>query len=267
MSTKEEEQVAEATQTFPEIMIEGHAFSRVMLGHNPFLGYSYYSEALARLYADKFSDPAAIEAVIRAALEAGVRGMMLSLDSPRAETMVTALERACEAFGVHIPTIVILDGAFEQHRDLMRRANARVAVLHGQTTDALFRKRTRDFDPEFAACMSRMRDLGLVSGASTHNAGETVPAMAGYDVVVINTPVNKLGWRMCPCLEQALRALAGTDKVVIGMKPLAMGRIPPVEAVEYALSRPEVDIVLAGIAAPEEAEETFRAAARVVGGR
>jgi predicted aldo/keto reductase-like oxidoreductase len=110
-----------------------------------------------------------------------------------------------------------------------------------------------------------MRAIGLVPGASTHNAGETVPAMAGYDVAVVNTPVNRIGWRMCPCPEDALRALANTDKRVIGMKPLAMGRVTPVEGMEYALARPEVDIVLVGAASPEEARETFGAAQRVLG--
>jgi hypothetical protein len=253
-----------ATQVFPTVDIEGRVFSRVILGHNPFLGYSYYSEATARYYQAKFADETAIEAVIRAALEAGVRGMMLSLDPPRGESIVSALERASEACGIRIPTIAILDGEFEQHRDLIRRANAQVGVLHGQTTDALFRKATRDFAPGFAEAMARLRALGLVPGASTHNAGETVPAMAGYDTIVVNTPVNKVGWRMCPCPEQVFGALSRTDQVVIGMKPLAMGRVAPAEAVEYALSRPEVDIVLAGAASQEEVEETFGAARRAL---
>lgn len=256
--------MAEIEQTFPTVMVGEQAFSRVILGHNPFLGYSYFSDALAQYYAEKFSHVAAIEAVIRAALEAGVRGMMLSFDGPGGERIVSALERACQACGVQIPTIAILGGDFEQHHDKLRRANTKVGVLHGQITDTLFRRGPRDFAPEFADYMARMRALGLLPGASTHNGGETVPAMRGYDVAVVNTPVNKIGWRMCPCPEDVLGALARTDLVVVGMKPLAMGRIPPAEAVQYALSRPEVDIVLAGAASPEEAAETFGAARRAL---
>ena len=255
----------EATPVLPIVPVQGIEFTRAILGHNPFLGYSYFSEALSQRYEQQFGEVAAIEAVIRAALEAGVRGMMLSFGGPRPELIVSALERACEAVGVQIPTIAILDGDFEQHRDLARRANTKVAVLHGQVTDALYRKRTGDFAPEFDAYLARFRDFGLLPGASTHNAGETVPAMAGHDVVVVNTPVNKVGWRMCPCPEDMLHALDRADLTVIGMKPLAMGRLPPAEAMEYALHRPEVDIVLAGAASPEEAKETFGAAARVLG--
>jgi aryl-alcohol dehydrogenase-like predicted oxidoreductase len=60
--------------------------------------------------------------------------------------------------------------------------------------------------------------------------------------------------------------LGRAELAVVGMKPLAMGRIPPAEAMEYALSRPEVDIVLAGAASPEEAEETFGAARHALQG-
>ena len=249
---------------FPTARIGDVEFSRVILGHNPFLGYSYFSKALGQLYEERFTTVAAIEAVIGTALEAGVRGMMLSFDGPGGERIVSALERACKVHGLHIPTIAILGQDLEKHEQAIRRANARVGVLHGQITDTLFRRSTRDFSPEFAGYMARMRALGMIPGASTHNAGETVPAMANCDVVVVNTPVNKIGWRMCPCPEDVLEGLARARMVVIGMKPLAMGRVPPAEAMEYALSRPEVDIVLAGAASTEEASETFGAARRAV---
>jgi len=252
--------MAQSAKPFPEVAIEGRAFSRVILGHNPFLGYCYFSKARAAEHEQRFEDPARVEEVIRAALEAGVRGMMLSLDHPRQGRIIAALERACESIGVRIPTIAILTPEFEQHRELMERANVQVGLLHGQVTDTLFRRGPRDFSPEFAEQMAVMRKLGLAPGASTHNAGETVPAMASHDVVVVNTPVNKVGWRMCPCPEDALGALAATEKTVIAMKPLAMGRVPPAEGMAYTLGRPEVDLVVVGVASPQEAEETFGAA-------
>ena len=253
-----------ATQVFPEVGIEGRRFSRVLLGHNPFLGYSYYSQARAKEYEARFADQTRIEEVIRAALEAGARGMVLSFDHPRQEMIVSALAQACDAVGVQIPTFAILNPGFEQQTGLLRRANAQVGLLHGQVTDKLYRPETRDFAPEFADHMARMRDLGLVPGASTHNAGETVPAMAGHDVSVINAPVNLLGWHMRPSREEALAALAATDKTVLAMKPLAMARIPPEEGMAYTLGRPEADLVVVGLASPEEARETFEAALRVI---
>ena len=252
--------MSSSAKVFPEVRIEEHAFSRVILGHNPFLGYSYFSRARAKEYEARFADGRQIEAVIAAALRAGVRGMMMSFDSERAGMIVSALERACEAAGVQIPVVAILSPGFEAYADLLRRANVRAGVLHGQVTDTLFRRASRDFAREFAEQMARMRDLGLAPGASTHNGGETIPAMAGYDVAVVNTPVNKVGWRMCPCPEEVLAALEAAKMRVIAMKPLAMARVTPEEGMAYALGRPEVDMVVVGIASPEEAEETFGAA-------
>jgi len=252
--------VAETSATLPEVMVEDRAFTRAILGHNPFLGFSYYSRARAAEYEERFSDPARIEQVISAALEAGVRGMMLSFDHPRHELIAAALEQACAASGIRIPTIAILTPGFEAQVEMLAKANAQVGLLHGQVTDTLFQRGSRDFAPAFGEHLARMRELGLVPGASTHNGGETVPAMAGYDVAVVNTPVNKLGWRMCPCPEEALAALASTEKCVIAMKPLAMGRIAPEEGMGYVLGRPEVDLTVVGAASPQEAQETFSAA-------
>lgn len=39
---------------FPSFDIEGRQFSRLLLGHNPFLGGSYMSEARTRLYKGTF---------------------------------------------------------------------------------------------------------------------------------------------------------------------------------------------------------------------
>ena len=256
--------MAVAAQVFPEVLIEGRAFSRVILGHNPFLGYCYYSKARASEYEERFADQRRIAEVIRAALEAGARGMMLSLDHPRQEMIINALAEESEALGMQIPTFAILTPGFEQKTELLKRANAQVGLLHGQVTDKLYRPETRDFAPEFAEHMARMRDLGLAPGASTHNAGDTVPAMAGHDTVVINTPVNKVGWHMRPSRKAALAALAATDKVVVGMKPLAMARVPPDEGMAYTLGRPEVDLVVVGLATPEEAKETFGAALQAI---
>lgn len=249
---------------FPPFEVEDRVFSRVLLGHNPFLGYSYLSQARSREYQRRFSEVGAIEAIITRAVELGVRGMMLSLGSPQCEAILTALKNACTGTGVTIPTIVIIGSDVEQQRADLERANCQVTLLHGQITDALFLKAQSDFKPEFAVVMEDVRKAGFVPGMSTHNAGETVPAAEKYDVAVVNTPVNRLTWRMCPCEEQVLDVLAATRKKVIAMKPLAMGRIPPREAMQYVLHRPEVDATVVGIATVEEAEETFGLCAELV---
>ncbi len=68
-----------ALPPFPTFDIEGRKFTRLLLGHNPFLGGSYMSEARSRFYRETFCDPAAIERIIRKSIELGVRGMVTSL--------------------------------------------------------------------------------------------------------------------------------------------------------------------------------------------
>lgn len=253
-----------AEHEFPTFDIEGHVFSKLLLGHNPFLGGSYMSEARSRLYRERFSQPEPVEEVILKAIEGGVRGLMLSFGNERTENIATALRRAKENTGIELPTIVIISPGFEEHLDAMREMNCKVALVHGQVTDAMFVKSEGTMKSEFAELLAQIREAGFVPGMSTHNAGETIPAARDFDVAVINTPVNKIMWRMCPCEEMVLRAIRETEKKVIAMKSLAMGRIAPREAMDYVCRLPELDGIVVGIGHPYEAEETFGAAREVL---
>ena len=120
------------------------------------------------------------------------------------------------------------------------------------------------FKPEFAELLAAIRAAGFVPGMSSHNGGETVPIAEKFDVAVINTPINKIAWRMCPCVEQVLDVVRKSTKKIIGMKPLAMGRIAPQEGIEFTLGVPGVDGVCVGLATPAEARETFGIAAETL---
>jgi hypothetical protein len=98
---------------------------------------------------------------------------------------------------------------------------------------------------------------------SSHNGGETLPVAEGFDVAVINTPINKLAWRMCPCVEEVLGAVRNSSKKIIAMKPLAMGRLAPEEGLQYLACVAGIDATVIGIGTAAEAEETFGIAARI----
>ena len=49
---------------FPTFDLEGREFSKLLLGHNPFLGGSYMSQARTRLYQETFDDSTAMERII-----------------------------------------------------------------------------------------------------------------------------------------------------------------------------------------------------------
>ena len=245
----------------PRFEIEDRSFTKVILGHNPFLGYSYISRARAREYEERFTGSEPIRDIVVAAIGAGVRSVMLSYGQERAEFIAEAIEAAQEQTGVEMSNLVIINPNVREQLDFLRRVNCQVCLVHGQNTDSFFHRAERTFQPEFAELLATIRDEGFVPGMSTHNGGETIPVAEPFDVAVVNTPINKIAWRMCPCVEMVLDAVAKSSKKVIAMKPLAMGRVAPEEAMQYIWSVPGVDAIVVGIGTPAEAEETIGLAA------
>ena len=249
--------------SLPRFEVEGQPFSRLMLGHNPFIGGSYMSQARSRLYQETLSTAEAVEPVIVAAIQAGARGMMMGVTSENDLYIMKALQGAVARTGVQVPTFIIVPLDFAPFADRLRAVNCKVCLLHGQVTDALYVKAQNTMKPEFAEFAKRCRELGFLPGMSTHNAGETIPAAEPFDIAVINTPINKLAWRMCPCEEQVLGAIRRTKKKVVGMKPLAMGRLAPQEGMDYVCRLPDLDGIVVGIGHPYEIDETFGIARRI----
>lgn len=248
---------------FPTFEVEGQAFSRLLLGHNPFIGGSYMSQARSRLYRETLNSAAAVERIIVAAIRAGARGMMMGVTSEQDQYIMKALQDAVAKTGVEIPTFVIVPIDIAPLVKSLRAVNCKVCLLHGQVTDALYVKAQNTMKPEFADYAKCCRDLGFLPGMSTHNAGETIPAAEPFDIAVINTPINKLAWRMCPCEEQVLGAIRQTRKKVVGMKPLAMGRLAPQEGMDYVCRLPDLDGIVVGIGHEYEIDETFGIARQI----
>jgi hypothetical protein len=241
----------------PTFTVEDRTFSRLILGHNPLLGYSYLSEARAKEYVERFSRYEPIRDVVCTAVKLGVRSMMLSTGHAHCGNIARAIEEAQERTGVQMSNLVIIDPSFEEGIDFLRRVQCQVCLVHGQRTDSYFMRAQRSFQPEFSELLTTIRKCGFVPGMSTHNGGETIPTAEPFDVAVVNTPINKIAWRMCPCEEQVLQVVRGFSRKIIAMKPLAMGRIPPRDGMDYIASVAGVDGVVVGIATAAEAEETI----------
>lgn len=248
----------------PTFQVEDRTFTKLILGHNPLLGYSYLSNARSREYAERFSTFEPIRDIIVAALGMGVRSIMVSPGGEQCGRVAQAVEAAQEQTGIEMSNIVIVGPDIPGQLGFLQRVNCQVCLVHGQTTDSMFWRSEWTFRTEFAELLAEIRAAGYVPGMSSHNGGETIPAAEKFDVQVINTPINKIAWRMCPCVEQVLDVVRKASPKIIGMKPLAMGRIAPQEGIEFALGVPGVDGVCVGIATPAEAEETFGIAAEVL---
>ena len=246
-----------ASESLPTFDVEDRTFSRLILGHNPFLGFSYISRARSIEYQERFAGFEPIRDILVTAIGMGVRSMMLSTGHERSEPVARAIQAAQEQTGVRMTNLVIIGPDFRDHLDFLRRVECNVCLIHGQRTDSYFQRSQGTFSTEFSDLTAAIRAEGFVPGMSSHNGGETVPLAEKYDVAVVNTPVNKIAWRMCPCVEQVLATVRACTKKVIAMKPLAMGRVAPAEGMEYIFGVPGVDGVCVGIGTPAEAEETF----------
>jgi len=249
----------------PTFQVEDCTFTKLILGHNPLLGYSYLSQARAREYAERFRTFEPIRDIILAALAMGVRSIMVSPGGEQCDRVAQAVEAAQEQAGIEMSNLVIVGPSIPDQLDYLKRVGCRVCLVHGQTTDSMFWRSEWTFKPEFPQLLAQIRAAGFVPGMSSHNGGETIPLAEKFDVQIINTPINKIAWRMCPCVEQVLDVVRKSSRRIIAMKPLAMGRIAPQEGIEFALSVPGVDALCVGIATPAEAEETFGIATEVLG--
>lgn len=250
----------------PDLTVEDRVFSKLILGHNPLLGYSYLSEARSKEYAERFSRFEPIRDIIVAAMGQGVRSIMISTGHPSCEMLAQAIEAAQSQTGVQMANFVIVTKDMPDHVEYLRRVQCQVCLVHGQTTDSFFRRAEGTFAPEMAELLAAIRAAGFVPGMSSHNGGETVPIAEKFDVAVINTPINKIAWRMCPCVEQVLAVVRASTKKIVAMKPLAMGRIAPQEGMDYIAHVKGVDGVCVGIGTVAEAEETFAIARGAMGG-
>jgi len=74
------------------------------------------------------------------------------------------------------------------------------------------------------------------------------------------TPVNKLGIMMFPtqkAVENAVRKARKQGKLIVGIKPLAGGRIKPQEALSYVYKEIKADACMIGVSSVDEAKEDF----------
>lgn len=95
----------------------------------------------------------------------------------------------------------------------------------------------------------------------THHAGSTIPALdkSGIRFHGYVTPINPLGVMMFPTQQLVLDAVKNTNKLVIAIKPLAGGRIPPKQAFRYVYETANVDSCMVGVGSEMELEADLKA--------
>jgi hypothetical protein len=68
-------------------------------------------------------------------------------------------------------------------------------------------------------------------------------------------------------VENAIGKAKEANRLIVGIKPFAGGRIQPEEALNYVFKRVKVDSCIIGVGTAEEAEEDFQVAKTILGSK
>lgn len=110
-------------------------------------------------------------------------------------------------------------------------------------------------------CIDTLRESGLEVFIGSHHAGSVIPVLeeSGLDFKGYITPLNPIGVLMLPSKESVENAIARTRRPIIAIKPLAGGRVRPIDAFHYVFRVVKARSVMVGVASLEELAEDMDA--------
>ncbi|MHA1683758.1 MAG: hypothetical protein ACTSUE_22660 [Promethearchaeota archaeon] len=111
-----------------------------------------------------------------------------------------------------------------------------VCMPHRSYTDAFMNTAKNEIEglPEITAAI---RDRGMIPGLSTHyRAAIRIADYRKYDTPVIIQPLNTLGFQSDVEVDALVKAIRGTKKQIINIKPMAAGRLIPDVGINFCLN-------------------------------
>jgi len=111
-------------------------------------------------------------------------------------------------------------------------------------------------------CIDALRSLGFTRILlGSHHAGSVIPILEESDLFFEGyvTPLNPIGALMLPSKGSVESAVRGTSRWVVAIKPLAGGRVAPIDAFRYIFRSLGVKSVMVGVASLEELAEDMDA--------
>ncbi len=239
---------------FDTIHLMGMDFPRVFFGTSPFIGAGQFGER-AYDYIERFyKSPKNILDLMVQGIRMGCNAFQVIPYPPILDSVKGAVEKT--GIEAYIFGTIGLGNMQEEIKTLIE-AGAKCIVIHGSYTD----RKIEDIEN----ILSNLP--GIITGVSTHLPGFTIEEASNLKgVKVILAPINKLGDFMRPSPQRTLKAIEGArekGKVIVGMKVLAAGKLPPGEALEYI--KDKVDGVAFGVTSREEMEEDLEQLRRYFG--
>ncbi|MEK7404502.1 MAG: hypothetical protein AAB225_05295 [Acidobacteriota bacterium] len=200
---------AAAAPLLPTVPLGKHQVTRLVLGANPFYGYSHFNRLFSQ-HMLEWSTPENIFKTLRACEENGINTWQLS-DGGRG---LSDIERY-RAEGGKIQWMLLSSRRIEEDLSLIpkiARSNPIGIVHHGGTTDRRWRAGEQAKIQEF---LKAVRDSGVMVGLSTHNP-------------LVVEEVESRGWDIDFFMTCVYRLTRTEDEIVsvLGQRPLGEVYIP-----------------------------------------
>jgi hypothetical protein len=254
---------------FPTTKIGGIELSRLLIGSNPFGGFSHFSNARDEWLKKYFTVERIVE-VLEACSARGLNGFVSGV-VPR---FYDALRMHEDKTGRKIHWVVTPGGesmiaeTIEEEIDWSAKHGAEFILPHPCWTDVQLVP-SRNEIIGFDDITRRIRDLGLVPGVSTHRPETVVVSdRRPYDVETYIQILNPIGFLMTLETDWAAHVIRHADRPTICIKPLAAGRVLPPTGFKFAYDNCKpVDTVCAGFMSPEEANEDIDICLEILTGK
>lgn len=178
---------AESRLSLPKVKLGRHEVSRLIIGANPFYGYSHFNGLLDQIMKE-WSTPDNVAKTLKQCEQSGINTWQFS-HNPRS---LADLKRH-RADGGELQFILLGSRAMEQDFGLIdefAKLKPIGIVHHGGTTDRRWREGEQAKIKEY---LKRVRDTGVMVGLSTHNpvVVETVEEQ-GWDLDFFMTCVHNV---------------------------------------------------------------------------
>lgn len=154
---------APTAPALPKVRLGNFEVSRLIIGENPFYGYSHFNRILDQTMREWYT-PERVCEVLHRAEQNGIN----TWEFTHASRSLSDLKRFQDEGG-KLQWILLSSREMEQNPGLipqMARLKPMAIVHHGGVTDSLFRQGQSQKVREL---LKRVRDAGLLAGMSTHN--------------------------------------------------------------------------------------------------
>jgi hypothetical protein len=224
---------ASSTTKLPTIKLGKLSVSRLILGSNPFFGFSHQSQELDEEMR-RYHTSERIKMVLDQAADHGITAVA----APPYEHWIKLFQEYIKSGGKLRIWIAQPDPPPEQMKDAIAAAakgGAKAIFIQGARVDEQFESANRL--KLIGEWLEYIKSFGLPAGMASHRPDVHLEAeKAGlptdfYFQCFFRPDTYKLEDR-----EKAVETIRQIKKPVVGYKILAAGRIPPAEGFEYALS-------------------------------